>query len=391
VFFLVIYCPEVSACDKHVKTHSNKSQPASSDGGVLMPVAVIFVGCMALIGSIVVCMIQTRIADNTLKHTQFKNAIEHLGHKEQSVILGGIYALHHLATNAPNYRKQVLDMLCSFVRTETTKPGYRDLIRVTNLRKWAEKQAEKHPHNPKFTDDIDWYNGEIRGLLSDKDNRIVSTLVIQTIINLLFRNPEERPKWGEQLSMQEKTTYFFHEDVKKYDADNFRADLSGARFWDLDMWLADFRYVDFYNADLSTTNCNGSDFRGARFRRANLNAVKIPNTRFSVVSEEDAWMHEYVTLSGAATQDSFSGVVLDWIDNDRKEKKLLERETTFVEKDDQGQTHNKVFIGDSKKASPQNDVLYKVFHKNETQTLSANDAVKLAEDLGLLHPRTEYL
>ncbi len=144
---------------------------------------------------------QKDIANKTLRHTQFKEAIEHLGHKEQSVILGGIHALHNLATIDPSYQKQVLNILCSFIRIETTKPGYKELIRVTNLRNRAERLRDVVK--------IAQYNEEIKVLLSNKDNRIVSTQVIQTIINLLFRKPEDHLRNNRPLNNRKKTTYFF--------------------------------------------------------------------------------------------------------------------------------------------------------------------------------------
>ena len=72
--------------------------------------------------------IQSENDGKQLAAEQFKNAIEHLGSHETAIILGGIHALHNLATNYESYRKQTLDILCGFIREETTKPDYKKLI-----------------------------------------------------------------------------------------------------------------------------------------------------------------------------------------------------------------------------------------------------------------------
>lgn len=50
---------------------------------------------------------------------QFKNAIEHLGSNEESIILGGISELHFIANEQPDkFRQVVLNILCSKLRVE---------------------------------------------------------------------------------------------------------------------------------------------------------------------------------------------------------------------------------------------------------------------------------
>ena len=186
---------------------------------------------------------------------QFKNAIEHLGSDKPAIVLGGIHALHDLAMIDTSYRKKILDILCSFIREETTRPKYKELIQRKNRLKYCR-------NDPNYkTEDQENDAQIIEDILNHKNGRTVSVMVIQTIINLLFRQQEDRK------------IYFFQDDVKNYNEDYFRADLSTALLWDLEMWDADFRYVDFWDADLSAANCLKSDFHGARFRYAKLGCV----------------------------------------------------------------------------------------------------------------------
>ena len=77
-------------------------------------------------------------ADAVLKTEQgqrqdrLKNAIEHLGHKSDSVRLGGAYELFHLAKDTLDEEKKenlgqtVLDILCAHIRRTTSKSKYRE-------------------------------------------------------------------------------------------------------------------------------------------------------------------------------------------------------------------------------------------------------------------------
>ena len=56
---------------------------------------------------------------------RLKNAIEHLGHKSESVRLGGAYELFHLAEDTKKFRQTVFDILCAHIRRTTGENKYR--------------------------------------------------------------------------------------------------------------------------------------------------------------------------------------------------------------------------------------------------------------------------
>ena len=58
------------------------------------------------------------------RQERLKNAIEHLGHKSDSVRLGGAYELFHLAEETENLRQTVLDILCAHIRHTTHENDY---------------------------------------------------------------------------------------------------------------------------------------------------------------------------------------------------------------------------------------------------------------------------
>ena len=59
------------------------------------------------------------------RQERLKNAIEHLGHKLDSVRLGGAYELFHLAKDTPELCQTVLDILCAHIRWTTGEDEYR--------------------------------------------------------------------------------------------------------------------------------------------------------------------------------------------------------------------------------------------------------------------------
>ena len=72
-------------------------------------------------------------ADTVLKteegqrQDRLKNAIEHLGHKSDSVRLGGAYELFHLAEDTQDLCQTVLDILCAHIRWTTGECKYREV------------------------------------------------------------------------------------------------------------------------------------------------------------------------------------------------------------------------------------------------------------------------
>ena len=71
---------------------------------------------------------QAKANENTEKgqrQERLKNAIEHLGNTSDSVRLGGVYELFHLAEDTKEWRKTILDILCAHIRQTTSEKKYR--------------------------------------------------------------------------------------------------------------------------------------------------------------------------------------------------------------------------------------------------------------------------
>ena len=60
------------------------------------------------------------------RQDRLKNAIEHLGSSSDSLRLGGIYELFHLAEDTIEWRQTILDILCAHIRRTTSEKEYQD-------------------------------------------------------------------------------------------------------------------------------------------------------------------------------------------------------------------------------------------------------------------------
>ena len=67
------------------------------------------------------------------RQERLRNAIEHLGHKSDSVRLGGAYELFHLAEDTEALCQTVLDILCAHIRQTTSEDKYRETHKSKTL------------------------------------------------------------------------------------------------------------------------------------------------------------------------------------------------------------------------------------------------------------------
>ncbi len=72
----------------------------------------------------------TRNTEQGQRQERLKNAIEHLGHKSDSVRLGGAYELFHLAEDTRQLRQTVFDILCAHIRRTTNQRTYQNKYKL---------------------------------------------------------------------------------------------------------------------------------------------------------------------------------------------------------------------------------------------------------------------
>ena len=168
---------------------------------------------------------QNEITEKGKVDERFKNAIEHLGSDKDAIVLGGIYALHRIAQEDKSYRQTVFDILCSYIRDKTS-----------TLKLWSD-------------------------LLPSERVKIKPTIVIQAIIDLLFKSSNDQ----------------------EYIYKGLKANLSGIRC---------------INADLDRARLVGANLNNSHLEGAFLEHAQLENAYFS-----DAYLTEallgYAVLNNA--------------------------------------------------------------------------------------------
>ncbi|MXX40054.1 MAG: pentapeptide repeat-containing protein, partial [Gemmatimonadetes bacterium] len=171
-------------------------------------------------------------ADAVLKTEQgqrqdrLKNAIEHLGHKSDSVRLGGAYELFHLAQDTPDtpeLRQTVHDILCAHIRQTTGEKEYQ----------------EKHESNP-----------------SEE---------VQSLLNLLF---VQEPDVFKGLSADLQGSWLKGVALE-------RARLENATLVGVQLQRADLRVVQLQGADLSEAKMQEATLQGVQLQGADLSEAKM--------------------------------------------------------------------------------------------------------------------
>ena len=212
-------------------------------------------------------------ADAVLKTEQgqrqdrLKNAIEHLGHKSDSVRLGGAYELFHLAEDTEELRQTVLDILCAHIRQTTNEDDYR----------------EKHTSKP-----------------SEE---------VQSLLTLLFVQEHEVFK-GRHINLQES----WLNGVNLAEARLKKAVLTEAHLQEADLSGADLRMAylieaRLQEADLSVTNLRGALLREAHLQGAFLSWARLQKALLRRTQLQGATLYETqlqeATLDTAQLQGAF--------------------------------------------------------------------------------------
>ena len=218
--------------------------------------------------------------DATAKNTEaeqrqerLKNAIEHLGHKRDSVRMGGAYELFHLAKDTEGLRQTVMDILCAHIRQTTRGDEYQ-----------KEHKAEPSEEIQSlltllFMDEHDVFEDCSINLQGSYLNRATLSQArlkkadlrqgqLQEAI-LLKAQLQGAFLWGTQL----QTTFLWEAQLQGAVLRQVRlqeADLSGAQ-----MQGAVLREAQLQGADLSATRMQGATFSEAQLQGANLSKTQL--------------------------------------------------------------------------------------------------------------------
>ena len=192
---------------------------------------------------------QAEIAEQGHLTDRFNMAVEQLGSSEQTVRIGGVYALWRIANDSPERDQQpVWDILCAFVR---------------------------QPPVQRYIDDFEMMPGRRND--------------IQTIMNLLSSFDVAM-----QMANRNYVLRFDGADLSEIDLRNFilvkasfirsdltNAKLDGANLTEGDFVGANLTQASLYDADLTHAKLSGADLTRARIANAIFHETSIYSTNLS--------------------------------------------------------------------------------------------------------------
>jgi len=217
--------------------------------------------CVSVLALFIQLSLQAKNDRKQIATEQFKNAVDQLGSKEQAVVLGGVHALHNLAMTFPNeYSQQVFEILCSFIREETTKNEYQEKVSV-KIEPSAKKQTALSNLPSQDTSHIVVDTTQIT--LSKPPIPVTSLNIIRTIVDKIFRYQ----KHNESVYIKYRATLIgtFLRRITF-----FSANLKLVNLRDADLQGTILCYVNLQGANLSGANLQETDLGGAHLQGANL-------------------------------------------------------------------------------------------------------------------------
>ena len=210
------------------------------------------------------------------RQERLKNAIEHLGHRSDSVRLGGAYELFHLAEDTKDLRQTALDILCAHIRRTTSEEKYRA------------------KHKPKPSEEIQ----SLLTLLFVQKHEVFTGLDIKlqgSCLNgsILIQARLEKAHL-EEAQLQGARL----EGVRLQGADLIRAQLQGAILIGAQLHGADLMDAQLRGADLRRARLHGADLREAQLQRARLEGAEMQGADLGLARLHGAWL-EGAEMQGA--------------------------------------------------------------------------------------------
>ena len=201
-----------------------------------------------------------RGAEDGRRQERLKNAIEHLGHKSDSVRMGGAYELFHLAQDTEYLCQTVMDILCAHIRWTTSDESYQE----------NESYQEKYKSKP-----------------STEVQRLLSLLFVQE--HEVFKECDIH-LWGSWLNGA------FLGSARLQRADLAGAQLQGANLLQAQLQGANLPDAKLQGVILQEARLQGVEVFGAQLQGANLHEAQLQGTDLSRVHLQGA------NLDGAKLQ-----------------------------------------------------------------------------------------
>lgn len=218
--------------------------------------------------------------DATAKNTEegqrqerLKNAIEHLGHKRDSVRMGGAYELFHLAKDTRDLRQTVLDILCAHIRQTTTGQTTRGKDYQAEYKTKPSEEIQSLL-TLLFVQEHNVFKGcsiNLQGSYLNGANLFQARLKKAILVEAQLREADLRDAQLQEADLMK---------AQLQEADLRAAQLQNANLWEAQLQEADLRYAQlqkagFMHAELQDTNLTAARLQGAHLGRAQLQRTDL--------------------------------------------------------------------------------------------------------------------
>ena len=267
---------------------------------------------------------------------RFKNAIEHLGSDSESIRMGGIYGLYHVARESSEYADTVLKILCAHAKLIMAKPGYAEknplpneiatildvlfpvtsnenqnveiLFKKVNASNWDLHCADVSSRNMKHIDGVGvnlsqakLSNANLSSAYLPKIN-LLKAFLMEANLSRAFMpqaNLEETNLSGANLSGTNLRA-----------ASLFGATLSAANLSEANLYDAHLPMAVLVGANLHRANLSAASMIKANLSRTNLDGANMSATLMSEAKVTAEQLLETQTLYGATLDDHIHKEIL---------------------------------------------------------------------------------
>lgn len=246
------------------------SDPNSRDFALetIKTLGIIFTG-IGLVFNVLDGRQERKLAQARLVTDSFSKAIEQIGHKEESVQVGGIYALEHLAFNSKEYQDTVLNILSAYVRQNE---NIKSELNVKNFIKNEEEWKIIEEKN-------DW----LKSVSSP-------TQASLTVINRLFSLEPKREKNINLSNTNLKQAYFFGTNLLRVNL--FLSNLTEANMEEANLQEGYLVGANLTRANLIRANLVEANLIGAYFKESELEGTQLQNALLFNVHIIDSYLFE---------------------------------------------------------------------------------------------------
>jgi uncharacterized protein YjbI with pentapeptide repeats len=201
-------------------------------------------GTTATIFGGIVLFLNFSQGENRLITERFTRSIEQLGNSEETIRIGGIYALERIANDSPRDRLTILEVLSSFIRGKQAIKS-QDYAQLPSIR--PDSQAA----------------------LTAIERRTIGSGETDKILDLSFTNLRDGNLYKASLERVKLTRSVL------IGADMREANLTAATMKDSDLSKANLTQAKLDRANLLQTNFTDANLTGTSLRQTNLNKANL--------------------------------------------------------------------------------------------------------------------